>query len=56
MGKLILVTIVFAPIVIAALAARDTRAVRGFKRLLVFGVAFQILYVLAVLFVYPRFS
>ena len=56
MGKLILISIVFGPIAVAALCARDPRPVRGFKRLLVFGVAFNILYVLAVLFVYPRFS
>ena len=56
MGKLILVSVVFAPLFIAGLAARDPRPVRGFKRLLVFGVAFNVLYVLAVLFVYPRFS
>ncbi len=56
MGKLILLLIVFVPILIAGLAARDRSAVRGFKRLLVFGLAFNILYVLLVLFVYPRFS
>ena len=56
MGKLILVSVVFAPLIIAGLAARDPRPVRGFKRLLVFGIAFHILYVFAVLFVYPRFS
>lgn len=56
MGKLILVSVVFAPIVIAAMAARDERPVRGFKRLLLFGIGFMMLYVFAVLFVYPRFA
>lgn len=56
MGKLILISIVLVPIVIATMAARDPRPVRGFKRLVLLGVGFHILYVLAVLFIYPRVS
>ncbi|HET9450621.1 MAG TPA: hypothetical protein VFO83_07060 [Aggregicoccus sp.] len=56
MGKLILISIVIVPILIAVVAAREPRAVRGFKRLLWLGLAFNLLYVVAVLFVYPRVS
>jgi hypothetical protein len=56
MGKIILISIVLVPIVLAAVAARDPRPVRGFKRLVLLGVGFHVLYVLAVLFIYPRVS
>jgi hypothetical protein len=54
MGKLILISIVFGPIAVAALCARDPRPVRGLKRMLLLALGFNVVYVLAVLFLYPR--
>ena len=55
MQKLILLSVMFAAIVIPTLAARDPLPQRGFKRTLVGFLVFCLCYVLALKFLYLRF-
>jgi hypothetical protein len=54
MRMLLLVSIIIMSVVLPMRAARDRSAVRGFRKLIVWMVAFNILYLFGVLYVYPR--
>lgn len=54
MQKLILVSILFAGVAIPIWSARDKSARRGLMKALVAMVAFDVAYLVAVLFLYPR--
>ncbi len=54
MGKLILISVLVGTLVVPAAAARDAEARRGFRRLLLYAVLFDVAYAFAVVFVYPR--
>jgi hypothetical protein len=54
MQKVILISILFANVVIPLLAARERSAKRGLKKTLVYMVAFNVIYLLALMFIYPR--
>ncbi len=54
MQKAILLSILVAYVLIPALFARDPNAKRGLRRCLWGIVSFNILYLLALLFIYPR--
>ena len=54
MQKLILVSILFAAVAIPIWSARDRNALRGLKKALFAMLVFDVLYVLAVMFLYPR--
>lgn len=54
MQKLLLASILLAHIVIPMWGAGDKNAVRGLKKTLACMMAFNISYLLAILFVYPR--
>jgi hypothetical protein len=54
MRKLILVSILFAMVVLPIRAATDPSPRRGLRRALVGVAAFNVLYLLAVLYVLPR--
>jgi hypothetical protein len=56
MLKLLLLSILFAVIIIPTLAARDPNPWRGFKRALFFFFAFCIAYVVALKYLYFRLS
>lgn len=53
MAKLILLSILAATVVVPSLAARETNAARGIKKLLVRMFAFGIFYWVAVMFLTP---
>lgn len=55
MGKAILMSVIVATIVVPTLAARDRNGRRGLKRMLVFLIAFNLLYVLLVALVYTTY-
>jgi hypothetical protein len=54
MGKLILLSVIIGNIAVPVLSARDPNAVRGFKKAIVFTFIFNVFYLLAVRYVYPR--
>ena len=54
MQKLLLLSVLFAVIVVPALAARSSSPQRGFKRALFFFLAFCIAYVVALKYAYFR--
>jgi hypothetical protein len=54
MQKLILVSILFAAVTIPVWASRDRNARRGLRKALFAMLVFDVLYVLAVMFLYPR--
>lgn len=54
MRKLILISIVIATVVIPVRAARERSARRGLTRAIVAMLMFDVLYLLAVVFLYPR--
>jgi len=54
MAKMLLLSILVAAITIPVLAARDPNPRRGFKRALVFFVAYCCCYVMALKFVYLK--
>ena len=56
MQKLLLLSILFALIVIPTLSARDRNPRRGFKRALVFFMVFCVAYVLALKYAYFKLS
>jgi hypothetical protein len=53
-AKLLLLSVVIAMIAIPTLTARDTDAKRGLKNTLILVIAFNLLYLLFVRFVYPH--
>jgi len=54
MGRLILVSIIVGTVVIPLWAARDPRPARGLRRALLSTLAFELLWLCAVLVIYPR--
>ena len=54
-AKLLLFSVVAMLVAIPVLAARDRSAKRGLKRALFLVLVFNLLYVLIVRFIYPRF-
>ena len=56
MQKIILMSVIYATAIIPLLAARDTSARRGLRRAIAWLLAFNVIYLLAVVFLYPRFS
>ena len=54
-AKLLLLSVVVMMVAIPVLAARDRSPKRGLKRALFLMLAFNLLYVLIVRFIYPRF-
>jgi len=53
-GKLLLISILFATIALPLRAARDPSPVRGLRRTVVWLVGFNVFYVLAVVYLLPR--
>jgi hypothetical protein len=56
MQKIILMSVIYATAIIPLLMARDPSAARGLRRAVIALLAFNFIYLLAVIFVYPRFS
>jgi len=54
MAKLILISVVLATIAIPLIASGDPSAVRGMKRAMAWALAFNVAYLLSLLFIYPR--
>jgi hypothetical protein len=55
-GKLILISLLFATLIIPMRAARDPSPGRGFRRVLLTLVSFNALYLFLILYIYPRFA
>jgi len=53
-AKLLLLSVVIALIVVPLLAGRDRNPRRGLHKTLLFMLVFNVLYLLAVRFIYPR--
>ena len=54
MGKLVLLSVLGALVVIPVLASRDQVPARALKRTVFFTLLFNVFYAFAALFVYPR--
>lgn len=54
MKKFLLYTILIATVMIPMIAASDKSAIRGFRKVVVWMAAFNVLYVFAILYVWPR--
>jgi hypothetical protein len=54
MQKALLMSLLVATIAVPAIAARDPRPLRGLKRALFWMGLFEVVYVAALVFVYPR--
>lgn len=54
MGKLLLSSILVATFVVPMIAARDADPRRGYRRLVLAFAAFDVGYLLAVIYLYPR--
>jgi hypothetical protein len=54
MAKLVLISILFATVVVPMRAARDESPSRGLRRAVLLLAAFDLFYALAVVYVYPR--
>jgi hypothetical protein len=54
MQKFILISILFADVLIPLWAARDANAIRGLKKALFYMCIFNAMYLLLVMFLYPR--
>jgi hypothetical protein len=54
MQKFILISILFADVLIPLWAARDPNSIRGMKKALFYMCIFNTMYLLLVMFVYPR--
>ena len=54
MAKFILISILLVDVLIPIWAARDPNAVRGLKKALLYMVICNAIYLLLVMFVYPR--
>lgn len=56
MQKLILMSVIYATAILPLIAARNPSPRRGLRKAVVWMLAFNLIYVLAVMFVYPRFQ
>jgi uncharacterized membrane protein YwaF len=54
MAKLILLSVVIMMVAIPVVAARDKNAKRGLQKAVLFAVVFNIIYVLALRYLYPH--
>ena len=54
MSKLLLISVVVAMVAIPAFAARDPHPARGLRKALLFTFAFDVVYITALRFVFPR--
>ena len=54
LAKLLLFSVVLAMIVVPVVCSRDVDASRGFRRLVLLIVAYNLFYLFAVRFIYPR--
>jgi hypothetical protein len=54
MQKIILISILFADVLIPLWAARERNAIQGLKKTLFYMFIFNAVYLLLVMFVYPR--
>jgi hypothetical protein len=54
MQKLLLTSVLLASVALPMRAARDRSAVRGLRKTVLWTVAFNVLYLIAILYVYPR--
>jgi hypothetical protein len=53
-AKLLLLSVIIAMVALPTLSARDTNPYRGLKKALVLVMVFNLLYLLAVRFIYPH--
>jgi len=54
MAKFVLMSVIFGAIAVPVLAARDANAMRGLKKAVLLTVAFNLFYLFAIRFIYPR--
>lgn len=54
MAKLLLLSILIATVAVPMVAASDQSARRGFRRTILWMVAFNAFYLIAIIYVYPR--
>jgi hypothetical protein len=54
--KLLLISILFATLMLPIRAARHPNPVKGLRRAILYAVVFNALYAIAILFLYPRLS
>ncbi len=54
MQKFLLMSILIATVVIPMIAASDRSAIRGFRRAVVWMAAFNLFYLFAIVYVWPR--
>jgi hypothetical protein len=54
MAKLLLMSVLIMTVVIPMVTATDRSARRGFKRTILWMVAFNAFYLVAIIYVYPR--
>ena len=54
MKKFLLYTILIATVVIPMIAASDKSAIRGFRKAVIWMAAFNVIYLFAILYVWPR--
>ena len=54
MKKFLLYTILIATVVIPMIAATDKSAIRGFRKAVIWMAAFNVIYLFAILYVWPR--
>ena len=55
MSKVILLSVLIGLVAIPVVVAREADARRGFRKVLVLILAFNLLYLLVIRYVYPRF-
>ena len=53
-GKLLVISVIFAIVAVPIAAARDVNPARGVRKAVLYTLAFNVLYVLALRFVLPR--
>lgn len=56
MGKLLVISVIFAIVAVPIAAARDPNPARGVRKAVLYTLACNALYVLAMRFVLPRFG
>lgn len=54
MAKLLLLSVVIAMLALPIMAGRDASARRGLKKAILLAIAFNLFYLFAVRFIYPR--
>jgi hypothetical protein len=54
MAKFVLMSIIIGTIAMPAFASRDANAMRGLKKTILLSIVFNLFYLFAVRFIYPR--